>query len=241
MPTVGGDIIMASGSHLCSFPELHSLSDAFVTLQPQVPASALSASYSMSQWHLTQFINYSLQRFFFLTSRKSHFQFSFYLSGSSCSVSSSCAPPLSDLWLRPYSISFWRVSVLFYSCPYFPTYSTSPNLLLKLQSNHFWLLFCCSVAKLCLTLCDPMDCSRRAFLSFTILWSLLKLMSIESAMPFNNLILCHSSSCPQSLSESRSLLMSRLLTPGGQSIEVSVSASVLAMNIQGLFPLGLTG
>lgn len=39
---------MASGSHLCSFPELHSLSDAFVTLQPQVPASALSMSYSMS-------------------------------------------------------------------------------------------------------------------------------------------------------------------------------------------------
>ena len=37
-----------------------------------------------------------------------------------------------------------------------------------------------------------------------------------------------------------SLLMSRLFTPGGQSIEVSVSASVLTMNIQGWFPLGWT-
>ena len=35
--------------------------------------------------------------------------------------------------------------------------------------------------------------------------------------------------------------MSWLFTSGGQSIGASVSASVLAMNIQGGFPLGLTG
>ena len=35
--------------------------------------------------------------------------------------------------------------------------------------------------------------------------------------------------------------MSRLFTSGGQSIEASASASVLPMNIQGWFPLGLTG
>ena len=35
-----------------------------------------------------------------------------------------------------------------------------------------------------------MDCSSRASLSFTISWSLLKLMSIESVMPSNHLILC---------------------------------------------------
>ena len=34
---------------------------------------------------------------------------------------------------------------------------------------------CCSVAKSCPTLCDPMDCSTPAFL-FTISWSLLKLI-----------------------------------------------------------------
>ena len=35
-----------------------------------------------------------------------------------------------------------------------------------------------------------MDCSTASFLSFTISWSLLKLMSIESGMPSNHLILC---------------------------------------------------
>ena len=35
--------------------------------------------------------------------------------------------------------------------------------------------------------------------------------------------------------------MSRLFTSGGESIGASASASVLAMNIQDWFPLGLTG
>ena len=47
----------------------------------------------------------------------------------------------------------------------------------------------CSVVKLCLNLCDPMNCSTQASLSFTISQSLLKLMSIESVMPSNHLIL----------------------------------------------------
>ena len=47
---------------------------------------------------------------------------------------------------------------------------------------------CCSVAQSCPTLCDPMD-ARQASLSFTISWSLFKLMSIESLMPSNHLIL----------------------------------------------------
>ena len=51
---------------------------------------------------------------------------------------------------------------------------------------------CCSVAKSCLTLCDPMECSTQASLVFTISWSLLKLMSIEWMMPSSHLILCHS-------------------------------------------------
>ena len=48
---------------------------------------------------------------------------------------------------------------------------------------------CCLVAQSCPTLCDPMD---QASLSLTISWRLLKLMSIESMMPSNHLILC----CP---------------------------------------------
>ena len=51
---------------------------------------------------------------------------------------------------------------------------------------------CCSVTQSCLTLCHPMDCRCQASLSFTISWSLLKLMCIESVMPSNYLIFC----CP---------------------------------------------
>ena len=50
-------------------------------------------------------------------------------------------------------------------------------------------LCCCSIAQSRPTLCDPMPC--KASLSFTISWSLLKLMSIESMMPSNHLILYH--------------------------------------------------
>ena len=50
--------------------------------------------------------------------------------------------------------------------------------------------------------------ARQAPLSFTITQSLLKLMSIESAMPSNYLILCHLlSSCLQSFSASGSFPM----------------------------------
>ena len=47
----------------------------------------------------------------------------------------------------------------------------------------------CSVSKLCLTLCNPMDCSTP--LSFTISQSLLKFVSIGSVMLSNHLILCY--------------------------------------------------
>ena len=47
------------------------------------------------------------------------------------------------------------------------------------------------------------------------------------------------SSCPQSFPVSGSFPMSWLFTSGGQSF--GASASVLPMNIQGWFPLGLTG
>ena len=50
---------------------------------------------------------------------------------------------------------------------------------------------CCSVTQSCPILHDSMDGRRLGFLSFTISRSLLKLMSIESVMPSNYLILCH--------------------------------------------------
>ena len=48
-----------------------------------------------------------------------------------------------------------------------------------------------SVTQSCLTLRDPVNHSMQASLSITNSGSLLKLMSIESVMPSNHLILCH--------------------------------------------------
>ena len=53
--------------------------------------------------------------------------------------------------------------------------------------------FCCSVAQLCLTLCDPMDCSTPGFPVFHHLLEFVQthIHLIESVMLFNRLILCH--------------------------------------------------
>ena len=80
----------------------------------------------------------------------------------------------------------------------------------------------------------------QASVSFTISCSLLKLMSIESVMPSNHLILCIPFSCPQSFPASGSFPDRQLFASGVQSIGTSASASVFKMNIQGWFPLGLT-
>ena len=49
--------------------------------------------------------------------------------------------------------------------------------------------FCCSVAQLCLTFCSPKDCSTQVSLSFTISWSLRKLVSVESVMASHHFVL----------------------------------------------------
>ena len=83
-------------------------------------------------------------------------------------------------------------------------------------------------------LCNPMDCSTpQASLSITISWSLLKLLSVESVMPSNHLVLC----ClllllPSIFPSIRVFPVSQFFASGGQSIGVSASASVLPVNIQ---------
>ena len=73
-------------------------------------------------------------------------------------------------------------------------------------------------------------------------WSLLKLTSIELVMPSSHLILCRPLLLlPLIFCSVRVFPMSWLLASSGQSIGASASASVLPMNIQGWFPLGLTG
>ena len=83
-----------------------------------------------------------------------------------------------------------------------------------------------------------MNCSHQASLSFTISQSLLKIMSIESVChPAISSSVTPFSPCPQSFPVWGSFLMSWLFASGGQSI--GASASVLPMNSQDWFPLGL--
>ena len=87
----------------------------------------------------------------------------------------------------------------------------------------------------------PWTAAHQASLSITISRSLPKFMSITSMMPSNHLILCRSLLLLPSIFPSirQSFPVSQLTASGGQRI--GASASVLPMNIQGWFPLGLTG
>ena len=98
-----------------------------------------------------------------------------------------------------------------------------------------------SVTQSCLTV-TPWTAACRASLSITNTQSLLKLMSIATVMLSKPLTLVMPLSCHlQSFPESGSFPMSWFFTSGGYRIGVSASASVLLMNIQDWFPLGLTG
>ena len=86
-----------------------------------------------------------------------------------------------------------------------------------------WLQFR-SVAQLCPTFATPWITARQASLSITNSLSLLKLKSMESVMPSNNLIsVVPFSSHLQSFPASGSFLLSQYFALGGQSIGVSAS------------------
>ena len=90
----------------------------------------------------------------------------------------------------------------------------------------------------------PWTAARQASLSITNPWSLFKLISIESAMPSNHLILCrpllllrsifHQGlfKCQFQMSVSNVSFKCQFFASGGRSIGVSASTSVLPMNIQ---------
>ena len=87
----------------------------------------------------------------------------------------------------------------------------------------------------------PWTAAHQVSLSIASFWSLLKLMFIESVMPSNYHILC----CPLLLLPSifpsiRDFSNESVLCIRWQSIGVSISTSVLPMNIQDWFPLGWT-
>ena len=86
----------------------------------------------------------------------------------------------------------------------------------------------------------PWTAAHQASLSFTISWSLFKLLFIESVVPSNHLIFCRPLLLlPSTFPAAGSFPVSQFFASGGQSIRAA--ASVLPVNIQGWFPLGLTG
>ena len=85
----------------------------------------------------------------------------------------------------------------------------------------------------------PWTAAHKASLYITTSWNVLKLMSIESVIPSNHLILVPFSFGLRSFPASGSFPMSQFFTSGGQSIEASASALVLTKNIWGWFPLEL--
>ena len=109
--------------------------------------------------------------------------------------------------------------------------------------------FCCLVAQSCLTPCDPINFSMPRFPVRPHPLKLAQTHSIELLIPSNHPILCHAfCSCLQYFPGSGFLFVcllfvcfpvSWLFSSGGQS--TGASASVLPLNIQGWFPLGLTG
>ena len=101
---------------------------------------------------------------------------------------------------------------------------------------------CCSVTHLCVTLCEPMDCSTPGF---PVLHHLPELAQTHVHQVGDAIQPSHPvtpfSSCLQSFPASGPFPVGQFLPLGGQSIGVSASASVFPMNIQDWFPLGGTG
>ena len=102
---------------------------------------------------------------------------------------------------------------------------------------------CCSVSKSCLTPQNPMDCSMPGFSIPHHLpeFAQVHVHWIGDAIPTISSSVALFSFYLQSFPASGSFQVSQLFASGGQSIGASASASVLPMNTQGWFPLGLTG
>ena len=108
-------------------------------------------------------------------------------------------------------------------------------LLLSTRNYHSIVsqLCCCSVAKLCLTLCHPMDCSIPGF---SVLHYLLKFAQIYVHPTISSSVTPYFSSCLQSFPASG-------IFSNEWAFHIKWPkhiASVLLMNIQGWFSLGLT-
>ena len=108
----------------------------------------------------------------------------------------------------------------------------------SISLTRYWIG--CSVAQLCLPLCDPMDCSMPGS---PVLHHLLEPAQTHVHLAGDAMQSSHPLLSPSppalNLSQHQCFPTSWLFASGGQSIGASASASVLPMNIRGWFPLGL--
>ena len=94
-----------------------------------------------------------------------------------------------------------------------------------------------------MTLCNPMNCGTPGFpvLHYIPEFAQTHVHWLSNAIQPSHPPTPPFFSCPQFFPASWSFQMSRLFTSGDQSIGASDAASVLPMNIQSWFPLGLMG
>ena len=134
-------------------------------------------------------------------------------------------------WLI-HDFLFWRTGQLGITC-LLPKYS----------------MFSCQVlSDICKSMGTPgtfaSPWAHQASLSFAVSRSLLKFITFENVMPTNHHILCHPLLLLPPVFPSIRVFSNESAhwtTLGGQSIGASVSTSVLSMNNQSWFHLGLTG
>ena len=109
-----------------------------------------------------------------------------------------------------------------------------------LEASRWLKTASCSVAKSCLTLSNPMDWSMPVFpvLHYFLEFAQTHVHWVGDAIQPSHPLSPPSPPALKSFPASESFPMNQLFTSGGQSI--GASASVLPIDIQGGFPLGLT-
>ena len=103
------------------------------------------------------------------------------------------------------------------------------------QDSCFFCCCCCPVAKLCLTPCDPMNCTMPGFPYLHRLpeFPQTPVHGVGDAIQPSHPLLSPSPLAVSLSQHQRSIPVSQLFASGGQSIGDSASASVLSVNIQG--------
>ena len=176
--------------------------------------------------------------------------FILYAVSDNSKIWSLCVPcansyPLYQAAWAFYNLRLWNPVFSCFICKYL--WDLGWNLFFLKACFYFWkclriIPICCfSVTNWRPIFCDPMNCSTPGSSVLHHLLEFAPFMSIESVMPSNHLILCLPSPFVLNLSQQQGLFKSQPFPWDGQSIGVSVSPSVLPINIQSWFPLGWIG